>query len=132
MSTVPSIQTSSVELRSSATWGAQTDLDRIAASSSMNEQEKIGELAKEFESMLFKQVLKGMKQSFGGASMFPSEGPHAVYGDMMIESIAQSISHAGQIGFARTFTDQMTHPSIQEEGEAVIEQATSNEVKENK
>ena len=82
--------------------------------------------------MLFKQVLKGMKESFGGSGMFPSEGPHAIYGDMMIDTIAQSISHAGQIGFSKTFTDQLTNKPVVEQNVSIEEQTSTTEAKEDK
>lgn len=131
MSASSSIQTTS-PLQTPTTWGPQTDLDRIAYRSNMTDDQKIGELAKEFEAMLFKQVLKGMKQTFGGSSMFPSEGPHSIYGDMMIDNLAQSISHAGQIGFAKTFADQMTNKSSAEQIESNAGSTSTNEVKEDK
>ena len=132
MSTASSIPSSSMHLQSSATWGSMTDLDRVAHDSNLTENQKVGELAKEFEAMLFKQVLKGMKQSVGGSGMFPSEGPHAIYGDMMIDTIAQSISHAGQIGFSRTFTDQLTNQSVTEHKVSTEEMSSTTEAKEDK
>lgn len=132
MSAASPIPSSSMHLQSSATWGAMTDLDRVAHDSNLTENQKVGELAKEFEAMLFKQVLKGMKESFGGSGLFPSEGPHAIYGDMMIDTIAQSISHAGQIGFSRTFTDQLTNQAVTDNNVSTQENPSTIEAKENK
>jgi Rod binding domain-containing protein len=132
MSAASSIPSSSLQLQTSATWGAQTDLDRVALNTNLTENQKIGELAKEFEAMLFKQVLKGMKESFGGSSMFPSSGPHSIYGDMMIDTLAQSVSHAGQIGFAKTFTNQMTHPPVTDATATGDEKTSTIEAKEDK
>ena len=132
MSAASSIPNASLQLPSSATWGAQTDVDRIAHNKNLTENQKMGELAKEFEAMLFKQVLKGMKESFGGSGMFPAEGPHSIYGDMMIDTLAQSISNAGQIGFARTFTDQMTNQPVADDKADPAEKKATIEAKEDK
>jgi len=132
MNATSSIQTDPWMGNTQATWGSQKDLDRIADDASMSEQEKVAELAKEFEAMLVKQVLKGMQKTAGGSGLFPTKGPASIYGDMMMNSLSQSISDSRQLGFARLFENQLTNKdAIRQEPSAPSDPATvkSKEVK---
>ena len=90
-------------------YGSQTDLESISNNNNKTDAQKVGELTKEFEAMLFKQIIKGMQSSLGGASMLPTEGPSSVYGDMMMDSLAHSISRSSQLGLSETFQQQITN-----------------------
>ena len=66
-------------------------------------------VAKEFEVMLVKQVLKSAQQPMtdSGSTLFPTQGTGAIYGDMMVDTMAGSIGRAGQLGLARMFQQQL-------------------------
>ena len=66
-------------------------------------------VAKEFEVMLVKQVLKSAQQPMtdSGSTLFPTQGTGAIYGDMMVDTLAGSIGRAGQLGLARMFQQQL-------------------------
>jgi Rod binding domain-containing protein len=90
----------------------QANLAGIASDSTKTESEKVAELSKEFEAMLVKQVIKGMQQSLGGSSLFPSKGPSAIYGDMMMDSLAHTISASNQVDFATMFQHQVSNQPV--------------------
>lgn len=66
-------------------------------------------VAKEFEVMLVKQVLKSAQQPMtdSGSTLFPTQGTGAIYGDMIVGTMAGSIGRAGQLGLARMFQQQL-------------------------
>ncbi len=66
-------------------------------------------VAKEFEVMLVKQVLKSAQQPMtdSDSTLFPTQGTGAIYGDMMVDTMAGSIGRAGQLGLARMFQQQL-------------------------
>jgi Rod binding domain-containing protein len=90
--------------------GASEDLKRVANHSQLSEEEKLGKVASEFEVMLVKQVLKSAQQPMTdeGSTFFPSKGPNAIYGDMMVDVMAQSVGQAGQLGLAALFQQQLS------------------------
>ncbi len=111
-------------------YGAQTDLDRIAHDKNLTESEKVGELAKEFETMLFKQIIKGMQKSLEGSSMMPTKGPSSIYGDMMMDALAHSISQSSQLGLSKTFQEQITNKDVIEPKATESESEGSHNAKE--
>jgi Rod binding domain-containing protein len=89
--------------------GIADDITRVANHSQLSEEEKLGKVASEFEVMLVKQVLKSAQQPMTdeGITFFPTKGPNAIYGDMMVDVMAQSIGKAGQLGLAALFQQQL-------------------------
>ena len=86
-----------------------SDLGRLANHPHLKEEEKMEAVAKEFEVMLVKQVLKSAQQPMtdSGSTLFPTQGTGAIYGDMMVDTLAGSIGRAGQLGLARMFQQQL-------------------------
>jgi Rod binding domain-containing protein len=86
-----------------------SDLGRLANHPHLKEEEKMEAVAKEFEVMLVKQVLKSAQQPMtdSGSTLFPTQGTGAIYGDMMVDTMAGSIGRAGQLGLARMFQQQL-------------------------
>ena len=84
------------------TLGGTSDLGRLANHPHLKEEEKMEAVAKEFEVMLVKQVLKSAQQPMtdSGSTLFPTQGTGAIYGDMMVDTLAGSIGRAGQLGLA--------------------------------
>jgi Rod binding domain-containing protein len=89
--------------------GIADDITRVANHSELSEEEKLGKVASEFEVMLVKQVLKSAQQPMTdeGSTFFPTKGPNSIYGDMMVDVMAQSIGKAGQLGLAALFQQQL-------------------------
>ena len=90
------------------TLGGTSDLGRLANHPHLKEEEKMEAVAKEFEVMLVKQVLKSAQQPLteSGSTFFPTQGTGAIYGDMMIDTLSGSVGRAGQLGLARLFQQQ--------------------------
>ena len=86
-----------------------SDLGRLANHTHLKEEEKVEAVAREFEVMLVKQVLKSAQQPMtdSGSTLFPTQGTGAIYGDMMVDTMAGSIGRAGQLGLARMFQQQL-------------------------
>jgi Rod binding domain-containing protein len=98
------------------TLGGTSDLGRLANHPHLKEEEKMEAVAKEFEVMLVKQVLKSAQQPLteSGSTFFPTQGTGAIYGDMMIDTLSGSVGRAGQLGLARLFQQQLSLLTVEE------------------
>ena len=98
------------------TLGGTSDLGRLANHTHLKEEEKMEAVAKEFEVMLVKQVLKSAQQPLteSGSTFFPTQGTGAIYGDMMIDTLSGSVGRAGQLGLARLFQQQLSLLTVEE------------------
>ena len=97
-------------------WASASDLGRLANHPHLKEEEKMEAVAKEFEVMLVKQVLKSAQQPLteSGSTFFPTQGTGAIYGDMMIDTLSGSVGRAGQLGLARLFQQQLSLLTVEE------------------
>ena len=85
-------------------------LDRLASSKLLSEEEKVAGVSRHFEAILLRQFLteayKPVLNPEGGGNNSINE----IYKDMMVESLAESISKSGNFGLAQAFQSQMVHP----------------------
>lgn len=84
-----------------------SDLERLAARTSLSAEDKIAELARRFEGLLLRNILKSMHRP-----VFETEGLSAglgkgVYGDLALEHLANAVSRADQVGFGQSLRRQL-------------------------
>jgi Rod binding domain-containing protein len=84
-------------------------LERLAASDQLSKDEKIGEAARQFESVLLRQILSQAQKPLFKNSLFPSGGTaNAIYEDMVTQQLADRISEGGTFGFAKVLKRELT------------------------
>ena len=84
-------------------------LERLANSDQVSKQEKIGEAARQFESVLLRQILSQAQKPLFKNSLVPGGGTaNAIYQDMVTQQLADRISEGGTFGFATVLKRELT------------------------
>ena len=88
---------------------SELPLERLANSDQVSKQEKIGEAARQFESVLLRQILSQAQKPLFKNALFPSGGTaNAIYQDMVTQQLADRISEGGTFGFAAVLKKELT------------------------
>ena len=87
---------------------SELPLDKVSGSSALSSEEKVGEVARQFEAVLLRQILTdAQKPSFGSKK---GEGVSTtVYQDMMTNELADQVSRSGGLGLAKSLSLEFTH-----------------------
>jgi peptidoglycan hydrolase FlgJ len=86
---------------------SELPLEQLAANRNLSEQDKIGELSRQFEAVLLRQILGEaqrtvIKSKYSGESL-----ASGIYQDMTTNQLADSISKSGSFGLARSLNQQL-------------------------
>jgi Rod binding domain-containing protein len=83
-------------------------VDRLADNAALSEQEKIGELSKQFESLLVRQILAEAQKPVFQSKYSDNSFAGSVYRDLNVQNLAEGISRAGGLGLAGVLQQQLT------------------------
>ena len=81
---------------------SEMPIERLAANPNVSPQEKVGELSRQFESILLRQVLKDIRKTVIKSDLFPESLASDIYQDMVTEQLADAMSKSGSLGLARS------------------------------
>lgn len=84
-------------------------LDRLANNPHVTEREKVGEVCRQFEAVLLRQILGDAQKKIFTSPMNPESVAGGVYQDMITNQLADSISRSGGIGLARSLEKELQH-----------------------
>jgi peptidoglycan hydrolase FlgJ len=88
---------------------SELPLERLAKSGEVSQQEKIGEVSRQFEAVLLRQILgQAQKPLFKNSMMAGNGTANAIYQDMITQQLADRISQGGTFGFAKVLEKQLT------------------------
>ena len=94
---------------------AELPLEQLAANSRVSDQQKIGELSRQFEAVFLRQMLREAQQPVFASEFTTGSMARDVYQDMVTDRLADSISRSGTFGLAaglnRELTRQLTAKS---------------------
>ncbi len=76
----------------------------------LTEQQKIAEASKQFEAIMLRQILAEAQKSEIKTEFTDNSTAASIYKDFVTDQLAQSISHSGGIGLAKSFEHQLSHP----------------------
>jgi Rod binding domain-containing protein len=97
---------------------SQIPLERMAANGTLSEQEKIGELSRQFEAVLLRQILRDATKTVF-KSKFSEEGVESdIYHDMVTTRLADCISQSKSVGLARNLETELTRQLLPQATEA--------------
>jgi peptidoglycan hydrolase FlgJ len=85
---------------------AQLPLESLAGNPNISDQEKIGEVARQFEAVLLRQILQQARKPSPAATS-PDNLSSDVYSDMVNQQLADSISRSGAFGLAKSLQSQL-------------------------
>jgi len=94
--------------------GADVPLERLAGNSSLTDQQKIGEVARQFEAVLLRQILAETQKTVFKSNLSDDSATAGIYRDMVTRQLADSISKSGALGLAQTLEQQLgrqAHPA---------------------
>jgi Rod binding domain-containing protein len=83
-------------------------LDRLAASKSVSEEEKLGVVGQQFEAMLLRQMLQEAQKTVVPSRFSMRGAANSVYQDMISTQLAEGISRSGGFGLANSLAAQMS------------------------
>ena len=87
---------------------AELPLEQLAKNSALSEADKIGELSRQFEAMLLRQILQQTQKTVIKSSLTEDSATSGIYQDMITYHLAESISTAGSFGFAQSLQKELT------------------------
>lgn len=86
-------------------------LGQLVGNTQIPEQEKVGEISRQFEAVLIRQILaEGQKKQFGTEKN--DSASSAIYQDMITTQMADKISHSGGLGLANALKSQLSRQTI--------------------
>ena len=91
---------------------AELPLERLANSKEISQEAKIGEVSRQFEAVLLRQILSHAQKPMFKTSLTPGGGStNAIYQDMVTQQLADRISQGGTFGFAKVLEQQLSFES---------------------
>jgi Rod binding domain-containing protein len=83
--------------------------EQLAGNSQLSEEQKIGEVARQFEAILLRQILESSQKPLIRSRYTDQSTAAGIYRDQVTQQLADSISKSGTLGLARTLEHQLTH-----------------------
>lgn len=86
---------------------ADIQLENLAGNTKLSEPAKVGEVARQFEAVLLRQILGDAQKKLFASTMNPESVSGGIYQDMITNQLADSISRSGTFGLARSLETQL-------------------------
>ncbi len=88
---------------------ADVPLDRLANNAQVSERDKVGEVCRQFEAVLARQILGAAQKPHFASTMNPQSFSGSIYQDMITNQLADRISRSGALGLARSLERELQH-----------------------
>jgi len=86
---------------------ANVPLGRLAQNESLTEEQKTGEVCRQFEAMLLRQILQESQKTVIPSNLTKDSAAKGIYQDMVTTQMADGISRAGSFGLANCLRSQL-------------------------
>lgn len=87
---------------------ADLPLESLAKNAQVSEPEKIGELCRQFEAVLLRQILQDAQKHVIRSDLLHDSATQGIYRDLTTSQLAEQLSRAGGLGLAETLRKEMT------------------------
>ena len=87
-------------------------LEQLAGNKSLSEAEKVGEVSRQFESVLLRQILGQARKTVFRSTTNPDSMTAGIYQDLVTSQLADSISRSGSFGLARSLETQLAKQTL--------------------
>lgn len=84
-------------------------------SAHLTEAQKVGEVARQFEAVLLRQILASARKNLIKSEINPESNQSGIYTDMVNNQLANDISRTGTFGLARSLKTQLTRQVLKPE-----------------
>jgi Rod binding domain-containing protein len=103
------MQTTSIQNRVHA---ADLPLEMLAGNAKLSEQEKVGELGRQFEAVLLRRILNEAQKTQFPSKYHNDSFASGVYQDMIANQLADGMSKSGTVGLGRQLAQQLTRQGL--------------------
>jgi len=87
---------------------ADIEPEQLARNAHLSEDEKIGEVTRQFEAILLRQILQSTQKTVIPSKYADNSTAAGIYHDMVTHQLADSISKSGTLGLAQSLKHQLT------------------------
>jgi peptidoglycan hydrolase FlgJ len=77
----------------------------------LTQQQKIAEASRQFEAIMLRQILSESQKPVITSEFTDNSTSAGIYQDYITNALADSMSKAGTLGFAKVFEQQLSHPA---------------------
>lgn len=88
---------------------ADLPLEQLAGNPNLSNEEKISEAARQFESVLLRQMLSQARKPLLAKDGGEDANTRSIYDDMVNNQLADGISKSGELGLAHSLRAQLIH-----------------------
>jgi peptidoglycan hydrolase FlgJ len=88
---------------------ADLPIEKLAMNSSISDSEKVGQACRQFEAVFLRQILQEARKTVISSSTNHDSAISGIYGDMVNNQLADSISRSGAFGLAKSLQTQLVH-----------------------
>src|ERR1700674_3537492 len=88
---------------------ADLPVEQVASNPTLTEEEKVGELSRQFEAVLLRQILSEAQKTVIKSKYSDDSLASGIYQDMTTKQLADSISKSGNFGLAHSLSQQLAH-----------------------
>jgi peptidoglycan hydrolase FlgJ len=107
---IPALQSSHVN-------ASLIPFDQLAANPNVSKEDKVKEACRQFEAVLLRQVLSEARKTVITSSEKKDSNETDIYNDMVNNQLADSISHSGAFGLAKSLEKQLIRQVLPKHGE---------------
>lgn len=86
---------------------ADMPLEMLAGNSKLSQQEKVGELGRQFEAVLLRKILGEAQKTHFRSKYNNDSFAGGIYQDMITNQLADSMSKSGNVGLGRQLAQQL-------------------------
>jgi peptidoglycan hydrolase FlgJ len=87
---------------------ADVPIEQLAGNRVLTQQQKVAEVARQFEALLLRQILSETQKTVIPSTYTDDSTAAGIYHDMVTQQLADSISKSGTLGLAQSLERQLT------------------------
>jgi len=87
---------------------ADVPVEQLAHDRALSEDQKVGEVSRQFEALLLRQILQETQKTVIPSKFADNSTTASIYHDMVTNQLADSISKSGAVGLAQSLQRQLT------------------------
>lgn len=82
-------------------------IERLSGNTTLSEQQKVAETARQFEAVLLRQILTEAQKPMIKSKLSDNSTTSSIYRDMVGNQLADCISKSGMVGLASSLSEQL-------------------------
>ena len=95
-------------------------LDQLAQNPKLSEQQKVGEVSRQFEALLLRHILQDAQKTVISSHKGSDSSVNSIYQDLSTAQLADCISKSGGFGLARNLEKQLSRQLLTKDSAPAI------------